>query len=283
MSTLQERGPVSSREFEEKAAVSWWSSGWTNDRNINRMLDFLWVQGIILVADRRSQLRYWDLSERVLPEWTPREEISSHEVVSRSAQKAIRALGIARKRDIIQYFTRGRYEGLPGVLTELEKEDRIAQVKVEGEGTTEKKWAGPWYIHAEDLPLLEQIQRGDWEGRTTLLSPFDNLIADRPRTELLWDYEFRIEIYVPKEKRKYGYYVLSILHGDDLIGRVDSQMDRKAKRLNVNNIYAEPNAPVNRTTGKAIASSLQELATFLGATEIAYGENIPEGWRKDLR
>ena len=94
MSTLQERGPVSSREFEEKAAVSWWSSGWTNDRNINRMLDFLWVQGIILVADRRSQLRYWDLTERVLPEWTPREELSSHEAVRRSAPRSrLRLLG----------------------------------------------------------------------------------------------------------------------------------------------------------------------------------------------
>ncbi len=279
MSSLQERGPLSSKDFEEKATVSWWSSGWTNDRNINRMLDFLWVQGIIMVAERRSQLRYWDLTERVLPDWTPREELSRHEAVSRSAQRAIRALGVARKRDILQHFTRNRYWDLPHVLTELEKDGLIHRVDITGEGAQGKKWAGPWYVHSEDLPLLEQIKRGEWEGRTTLLSPFDNLICDRARTELLWNFEYRIEIYVPKDKRKYGYYVLPILHNDRLIGRIDPLMDRKTKRLNINNIYAEPNAPLDLPTGKAIANAIQDLATFLGAIEIDYGETIPEAWR----
>jgi uncharacterized protein len=282
MSSLRARGPLSSKDFEEKATVSWWSSGWTNDRNINRMLDFLWVQGIVLVAERRGQLRYWDLAERVLPDWTPREELSEHEVVRQSAQRAIRALGVARKRDILQHFTRNRYWELPAVLAELEQEGRIVRVQVAGEGADEKKWAGPWYIHYEDLPMIEQVG-GDWEGRTTLLSPFDNLICDRARTELLWDFDFRIEIYVPKDKRKYGYYVLPILHGDRLIGRIDPLVDRKAKRLNVNNVYAEPDAPMDLATGKAIAGAIEDLAAFVGARDIAYGENVPEGWRASLR
>ncbi|MGA7732940.1 MAG: crosslink repair DNA glycosylase YcaQ family protein [Chloroflexia bacterium] len=283
MSSLRERGPLSSKDFEEKATVSWWSSGWTNDRNINRMLDFLWLQGIVLVAERRSQLRYWDLAEHVLPDWTPRQELSEREVVRQSAQRAIRALGVARKRDILQHFTRNRYWELPAVLTELEKEGRIVRVQVEGEGASEKKWAGPWYTHCEDLSLIEQAGSRDWEGRTTLLSPFDNLICDRARTELLWDFDFRIEIYVPKDKRKYGYYVLPILHGDRLIGRIDPLVDRKAKRLNVNNVYAEPNAPMDLATGKAIAGAIEDLAAFIGARDIAYGENVPEGWRTALR
>lgn len=280
---LKERGPISSKDFEEKATVSWWSSGWTNDRNINRMLDFLWLQGTIMVAERRGQLRYWDLSERVLPDWTPREELTEHEVVRRSTQKAVRALGVARKRDILQHFTRGRYWGLPHVMDELEKEGCIIPVQLEGEGAEGKKWAGPWYVHIEDMPLLEKLQNKDWEGRTTLLSPFDNLICDRARTELLWDFDFRIEIYVPKDKRKYGYYVLPILHGERIIGRIDPMMDRKAKRLNINNVYAEPGAPMNAATGKAIAGTIEDLAAFLGAREIAYGENVPEGWHKALR
>lgn len=283
MSAL-ELGPINSKDFEEKAAVSWKSSGWTNDKNITRLLDFLWVQGIIMVSDRKGLTRFWDLSQRVLPEWTPRQELSTNEVMRKATQRAIHSLGIARKRDIIQYYTRSRYENLPGILNELEKEELITQVKPEGEGVAgNKKWAKPWYILTDDIPLLEQIRRGEWEGRTTLLSPFDNLIADRARTELLWDYDFRIEIYVPKDKRKYGYYTLSILHDDRIIGRVDSQMDRKAMVYNVNNVYAEPNAPLNRATGKAIAGAIQDLATFLGAKEIVYGENVPEGWKKDLR
>lgn len=281
MGALQERGPVTSKDFEEKAAVSWKSSGWTNDKNITRLLDFLWVQGVIMVSDRKGLTRFWDLAERVLPEWTPRDELSESEFSRRAAQRAIHSLGIARRRDIVQYFTRGRYEGLPGVLCDLEKEGVVIRVKPEGDEVADKKWAEAWYVLADDMPLLEQIQRGEWEGRTTLLSPFDNLIADRARTELLWNYDFRIEIYVPKDKRKYGYYTLSILHDDKIIGRVDSGMDRKAGVYNVNNVYAEPGAPVNRTTGKAIAGAIQGLAKFLGATQIVYG-NVPEGWRKDL-
>jgi uncharacterized protein YcaQ len=251
------------------------------------MLDFLWVQGIVLVADRKGQLRYWDLAERVLPDWTPREELSEREVVRRAAQRAIRALGVAHKRDIPLHFTRNRYWGLPAILNELEKEGCIVPVEIVRDGAEAKKWAGPWYVHIEDLPLLEHLHHqppdGDWEGRTTLLSPFDNLICDRARTQRLWDFDYRIEIYVPKAKRKYGYYVLPILHNDRLIGRIDPAYDRKAKVLTVNNVYAEPHAPMNPATGKAIAGAIEDLATFLGAKDIAYGDNVPEGWRTALR
>src|SRR5205807_2484739 len=104
--------------------------------------------------------------------------------------------------------------------------------------------------------------------RTVLLSPFDNLICDRARTELFFNFNYRIEIYVPKAKRQYGYYVLPILHGDRLIGRLDPQMDRKQKCLTINTVYAEPNAPktsMTKTAAKAIRSAIEDLATFLGA------------------
>ena len=115
-----------------------------------------------------------------------------------------------------------------------------------------------------------------------LLSPFDNLICDRKRTELMFDFEFRIEIYVPKAKRQYGYYVLPILHGDQLIGRIDPKMDRKAGRLDIQAVYAEPTAKVNKTTGRAVARTIRDLAAFLGANEIAYTGAVPEGWQSVL-
>jgi uncharacterized protein len=277
LSALQERGPLSSKDFEEKAQVGWTSSGWTNDRNVGRMLDFLWVQGIVLVAGRKGGTRYWDLAERVLPEWTPREELSEHEVVRRSVQKAIRALGVAHQRDIKYHYTRGRYWGLPSALKDLAAEGTIREVTIDAEG---KRWAGPWYVHADDLPLLDALSGGDsWQPRTALLSPFDNLICDRARTELLFDFEYRIEIYVPADKRKYGYYVLPILHGDRLIGRIDSAVDRKAHRLNVKAVYAEPGAPDDAATVSAVAGAVQELATFVGAGDIAYTGAVPDGWK----
>jgi len=165
------------------------------------------------------------------------------------------------------------------VLAELERTKTIIPVSISNGSTT---WPGQWYIHAEDLPLLERLQAGEWQPRTTLLSPFDNLIIDRDRTELMWDFYFRIEIYVPKAKREYGYYVLPILHGDRFVGRIDPKMDRKSGTLHVNAVYAEPDAPQDKSTGQAVAQAIAELAQFLQAKKINYGDNIPSGWQSAL-
>ena len=142
---------------------------------------------------------------------------------------------------------------------------------------------GDWYVHSLDLPLLDALQNGAWQPRTVLLSPFDNLICNRQRSRDLFDFDFTIEIYVPKHKRKYGYYVLPILHGDRLIGRIDPFMDRAAGRLKVNAVYAEPSAPATRVTAKAVAAAIQDLAAFLGATAIDYNpQRVPDAWRRDL-
>jgi hypothetical protein len=239
------------------------------------MLDFLWTRGQVLVAGRPGQQRLWDLAERCLPSWTPREVLTEDEVVYRAAQKSLRALGVARPKDIAQHYIRGRYPGLNKILAELEAEGQIVQVRIED-------WRGPWYIHTEDLPLLDRLIAGDWEPRTTLLSPFDNLICDRARTEQLFDFHFRIEIYVPKPQRKYGYFVLPILHGDRLIGRIDPALDRKRQVLTIQAVYAEPDAPLTKETGLAIARAVQELAVFVGAKDIVYTGQVPEGWRPGL-
>ncbi len=277
---LVKRGPLSSKDFEDKSASGWASTGWTGGRNVSRMLDFLWLQGKILVKERRGQTRYWDLAERCLPDWTPRDPLPRREVVRRSAQRAIRALGVARANHIKQHFTRNRYPDLQPVLNELESEGRIQRIRIEDDGNV---WPGVWYIHADDLPLLERLEAGGWQPRATLLSPFDNLIADRARTELMFNFEYRIEIYVPKDKRRYGYFVLPILHGDRLIGRIDPIMDRKNGVLNVNAVYAEPGAPVDTETARAVAGAIEKLAQFLGAQTIAYTDHVPDGWKSALR
>jgi uncharacterized protein YcaQ len=280
LSQIRERGPLLSKDSEDISDKGWRSSGWTNERNVSRMLDFLWSGGVVMVAGRKGIQKMWDLTERCLPDWTPREELDDHEVSYRAAQKSLRALGVGTARHIQQHFIRGRYRQLPQALKDLEAEGRIQSAHVEGDG---KKWPGVWYIHAEDLPLLEQIERGKWEPRTTLISPFDNLIIDRARAELLFDFYFRIEIYVPKAQRQYGYYVLPIVHGDRLIGRIDPAMDRKKKRLVVNAVHAEPDAPTTKEAGRAVAQAIEELAAFLGAREIAYGDQLPEAWRPAMR
>ncbi|MCC6805624.1 MAG: YcaQ family DNA glycosylase [Anaerolineae bacterium] len=275
LAELTEKGAMLSRELELDGVdpKHWVSSGWTSGRNVSRMLDFLWSQGRIMVAGRSGVQKKWDLAERCLPEWTPRDQWESDQVVAYAAQKSLRALGVGTIQHIKLHYTRGRYPDLARVLTELEKQGRVARVGIEGV-------SGTYYIHADDLLLLDRIEAGDWEPRTTLLSPFDNLICDRKRTETLWDFYFRIEIYVPADKRQYGYYVLPILHGDQLIGRIDPTFERKTRTLRVSNIYAEPGAPAD--AAPAIRASIKSLAGFLGAKQIEYGE-VANVWRRKIR
>jgi uncharacterized protein len=271
---LRVGGPLPSRALEDRAGTAWQSSGWTAGRNVERMLDVLWTQGRIMVAGRQGQQRVWDLAERCLPRWAPTRRPPEREVVRRSAQRALRALGVATARDIDRSFTAGRYPGLPSALTGLQRSGQVEQVRLAANGTEQP---GPWYVHTDDLPLLDRLQNGHWQPRTTLLSPFDNLLIDRQRTERLFGFHFRMEIYVPKAARRYGYYVLPILHGDQLIGRVDPALDRANGRLVVHAIHPEPDAPAS--AGPAVAAALEELATFLGATGVDLGQPPPPVWR----
>jgi uncharacterized protein len=277
---LRDAGPLTSQEIEDRAQVPWRSTGWTTERNVGMMLDILWTQGRVMVAGRKGRTRSWHLTERHVPNWAPRDPLSETEMVRQAAQKSLRALGVARPRDIRQHFIRGYYPNLEKVLADLAAEGKIIQVQVAADGTT---WPERWYVHKQDLPLLDSLADGQWQPQTRLLSPFDNLICDRRRTEDLFDFHFRLEIYTPKPKRRYGYYVLPILHGDRLIGRLDPKFDRKSGRLTINAVYAEPDAPMTKEVGQAIAGALQDLSQFIGAKEIDYARPVPSGWRTGLR
>ncbi len=118
---------------------------------------------------------------------------------------------------------------------------------------------------------------GAWAHRVTFLSPFDRLVHDRNRAEALWDFFYRLEMYVPKAKRVHGYYVLPILRGDRLIGRIEPIFDRKTGVLRVNGIFAEPGAPAS--AGPGIAGAVRRLSKWLGADEIVYSRRVPAMWR----
>ncbi len=282
LSELRRRGPLLSRDIEEEGRLAggWYSGGWTSGRNTSQMLDYLWLSGKIMVAGRQGIQKVWDLAERCLPDWTPREHLARPEGVRRAAQKSLRALGVGTAKHIECHFVRGRYPNLSRVLAELEAEGLIQRVEVKDSGCA---YPGEWYIHTEDVPLLEQLANGAWAPRTTLLSPFDNLICDRQRTEQLFNFEFRIEIYTPKAKRRYGYYVLPILHGDQLIGRLDPELDRATGQLIVHAVHAEPGAPQTRKAAQAIAGAVEDLAAFLGARKIVYNKaKVPGAWKRHL-
>ena len=276
---LKLKGPLFSTQFEDRASEPWKSTGWTAGRNVDMMLFFLKAQGKIMLAGRVGNKRLWDLTDHFLPKWVNREPLSSNEVAQRATQLSLRGLGVATARHIQQHFVHRCYGNLSSVLAELEAEERIIHVEVRDE---RKSWPGPWYIHSEDVHLLDSLEDEDWKPRTTLLSPFDNLISDRKRTEQLWGFRFRFEVYMPKSKREYGCYVMPILHGDRLIGRVDPLMNREAKQLTIKAVYAEPKAPKTAEVGHMIADATEDLGLFLGAKEVRYESKVPAFWKRYL-
>lgn len=275
---LQKGGPLAVRDFddgtidEERQGHPWHSPSATK-----RMTELLWLEGEIMVTGRQGRTRIWDLTSRCLPEGLDlalRPE--RDEVVARAAELAVRALGVATLPQIRRHFTRGRYPNLKQAVARLQRDGLLQAVQV---GQGDEAWPGAWFIHVDNLPLLDELRDGAWQPRTTLLSPFDNLICDRDRTELLFDFFFRIEIYVPKAKRQHGYYVLPILYGDRLVGRIDPRHDRQNGQLVVNNVYAESHAAGDEEVGAAAAAAIDDLAGFLGAQEVVYAGAVPPAWR----
>lgn len=280
LTQLRSKGPMASLDFEDKSVEDWHSTGWTAGRNVDMMLLFLWAQGEIMVARRVKGRKVWDLTEHHLPDWASQERLSDREVFSRVAQKSLRALGVARGTHVKQHYIRRCCKDIDAVLAELEAHGSISRVEIRKD---RRVWRGSWFVHATDLPLLDRLAAGEWEPRTTLLSPFDNLIRDRKRTEQLFDFKFRFEVYLPKNKRKYGCYVMPILHGDRFIGRIDPVMDRKQKQLTIEAVYAQPDASVTKETGLSVASAIRDLGAFLGTEKIIYSSRVPSGWKSVLR
>jgi hypothetical protein len=264
---LRADGPLRARDIEDLASKPWErQGGWSNGRSTARMLDVMWVRGEIGISRRDGAQRVWDLMERCLPPDAPREELSDAEITRRAARFAIRALGAARPTHIRKHFTRGRYPGLEDELPKIA--ERIA---VDGLGDD-------WWVLAEDADALRE---DGFRGRTTLLSPFDNLLCDRDRTEALFGFSHRLEIYTPASKRRWGYFVLPVLDGDRLVARCDLSIDRKAQRLNVRAVYAEEGLRAGARLPKAIRRELERLATWRGAKEIEVGA-VPGAWRQHI-
>jgi uncharacterized protein len=248
---LRKRGPIASRDLKGLTHVRWdYGGAWVKERNVSQMLHFLHRQGRVVIAGRQGQQRLWDLAERWLPSDS---RLPLREAELQVADRSARALGVATAKEIQwEYFPGGPYPGMQKAIDKLVKRGRLRPAEIEG-------LRGQRYVHVDVLPALDEKPA----RRTTFLSPFDPLIRNRDRTEALWDFFYRIEIYVPPAKREYGYFVLPILRGDELVGRIDPVFDRKAGVLWVNNVWWQPGR-----RELSLERPLKELARFVGAKEI---------------
>ena len=292
---LAGEGPLPASAFGP-ATVRWASTGWTDGRDVDRLLDFLWIQGQVVVAGRAGGRRVWALAD----EWFASHpqggvaELEPDEVVRRQVERSLRALGAATVRQVADHYNAGRYPGIERVVGEMVVKGQLVPVVVQRDGTGGEAGGtlkGEWYVHVDDLPLLEEIEGGGFEGRTVLLSPFDNLLIDRTRTEMLFDFEYRMEIYVPKVKRRFGYYVMPVLHEDRLVGRLDARAERKAGVLRILALHAEPQAARSAKSARVARSlrrAVEELASACGLGEFSLagattGPEVPVSWVSELK
>jgi len=216
--------------------------------------ELLWFQGRIVPAGRAGGGRRWALADAWFSE--PLGVIPAQPVALREATvRSLRALGVATQQQVKNHFIRRRYPGLAGGWPQLEAEGVIVPVEL--------GLKGDWYVHAEDVRLLEQIEAGEFDARTTLLSPFDNLICDRNRTLALWNFDFKLEIYVPKSKR-WGYFVMPLLHGEQIVARFDLAVDRNARVLDVIGERWEAGWGGTRRPVRPTKRALDDLGSFLG-------------------
>jgi uncharacterized protein YcaQ len=260
---LRTRGPLRARDLEDRVADGWRTGGWNDDgRSVATLLDVLWNRGDVMIVGRDGQQRLWDLAERSLPMAEPRRP--TPEIAREVLDRQLRARGVAKLQAFGTLFD-GRPDGWERALARLVRDGVAVPVRIEG---IER---GDWYAHAD---LLDR----PWKPRTVALSPFDDLVSDRDHTEALFDFHFRLEIYVPKAKRRWGYFVLPILHGDRLIGRVDPRFDRGTGVLHLAAVHAEPDASARE--GVAAATAVRELAAWLGAGAIDVDGEVPAGWRR---
>jgi uncharacterized protein YcaQ len=259
---LRRRGPLLSRELDDRAEVPWQTGGWNDGKNTGRMLELLWRGGDIAVTRRQGSQRVWDLFEHVFPD-ADMERLPDEMVAIELMDRQLRTSGFVASGwgSALDYSLPARDVGEDSL-----RADGIAvPVTIDG-------LPGEWLAHTDLLNALKD----PWQPRTTLLSPFDPLISDRERTEALFDFRFKLEIYKPTAQREFGYYVMPILDGGRLIGRIDPVLDRKKKVLRLNAVYAEPDTPME--ADERVATAIGELASWLGASSVELPDELPRAF-----
>lgn len=272
------KGPRKLGQFEGHSKTPRSSGGWDSGGVVSDMLSYLNMAGEVMVVGHEGNNNIWGLTEEFLPAWVERKLLPQEDVEYLAAQRAIRALGTATPKDINYYFVRGRYLDLRGTLKRLLEDSRIHRIRVEGVGGRDER-----YIHHDDVALLDSMSTDDWEPRMSLLPPFDNLICSTSWTSRLFSFEYIREQFLPKEKRRFGTYVLPILWGDRFIGRIDPKMDRETGVLTINSVHAEADAPSGSEVASEISETIERLGQFLGAGKVVYTSRVPAKWKGTLK
>jgi hypothetical protein len=266
---IRENGPVSSDSLPVEGTIFWhssmhWSGNWDRESQAARsVLEQLYTDGVLLIHHKSGSRKYYDLADRYLPLdllSAPNPCPDEASFLRWRVRRRIGAVGLLwNRRSDAWLGIEMTAEQREAAFDSLMREGTITAVEVEG-------LRFPLYLLSDDLPLLESVVTGQFDqtARLEFLAPLDPMMWDRKLIEALWGYQYSWEIYTPVPKRKYGYYVLPMLYGDRLIGRIEPKADRKAKTLTVRNIWFEPGVRQTKKLSRQIDKAVLRLAKFNG-------------------
>ena len=265
---IRENGPVSSDSLPIGGKIFWhssmhWSGHWHRESPAARsVLEQLYTDGVLLIHHKSGARKYYDLAEKYLPAdllSAPDPCPDESAYLAWRVRRRIGAVGLLwNRRSDAWLGIRMTPEQREQTFARLEKEGAVLPLQVES-------LRFPLYLLKEDLPLLESVSEGqEYKARLEFLAPLDPMLWDRQLIEALFGFRYSWEIYTPVSKRKYGYYVLPVLYGDRLIGRIEPKADRKSKTLTVLNFWPEPGVRQTKKLSGLVDSAVRRLARFNG-------------------
>jgi uncharacterized protein len=259
---ISNEGPLRSQDFEREKKGA--PSGWWEWKPQKAALEFLWRTGELMVARREGFQKVYDLTERVLPRESKEPHPTQAEHVEWACRTALERLVVATPKEIAEFWNAVEIARAKNWCEEAVADGRIAPVIIESlDGAKPKSGFAlrDWNQRLRALPEPPQRMR--------LLSPFDPVLRDRARARRLFGFDYRFEAFVPEPRRQYGYYVLPILEGDSLVGRLDPKFERRDGLLDIRRIYWEPGVRVTLQRRRRLKEAVERLARVIGAHRIA--------------
>jgi len=272
LEAIQERGPLSSNDLKDNTTIDW---SWGKPTRLSKAaMETLFATGELIIHHRSGNRRYFDLTERHIPQeiiGTPDPNSSVEDYEDWHVLRRMGGIGLAHTRSseywlgILGVKSKQRY----AALTRLVEKGDLTAVSVEG--LVEQVF----FIRTADLPVLETVQAGTLAApQAAIIAPLDNLIWDRQLTLWIFDFDYIWEVYKPKAKRQYGYYVLPVIYGDRFVARFDPSFDKKKRALTINNWWWEENVQPNNDMESALIECFQSFNQYLNTLEFRLSETV---------
>lgn len=265
---IREEGPLSSRDFEGSKKTG----GWWNWKPAKLALELFFNAGMLLIDHRDNFQKYYDLAENIIPAWVDTDPPDDAERVKFFTMKTLKCLGLVKPSEVRDYF---HDHSVKLGKTTKKTQDLLDCLASEGEVTKhDVDWDDePYYCLPEDLDLLYMLSDGFGFDGVQLVGYFDNFMWNRDRIKLLFDFEPKLEIYIPKKERLYGYYHFPILYGDNLVARIEPKMDRSNNRLMILGYWLENGFKPTEDYEDKLLQNLESFANFNQADKIIWKHN----------